>query len=656
MSGSFAWRYHSLVRCAALGCLCLTLLAAWSSAAPEKGQVLRAGAYAIDITPTKYPIVINGGFEPRWATHALDQIHARCLVLDDGKTRIAIVVVDACMLSRELLDQAKELAREKTGIPTNRMLISATHTHSAPASIGALGTDPDADYARFIPGRIAEGIERAAANLAPAKVGWAVVQAPEYTHCRRWIMRPDKVRDDPFGQPTVRAMMHPGYQNPDFLAPSGPVDAGLSLLSVQSLDGRPLALLANYSQHYFGSEPVSADYYGKFARKITQLIGAESVEPAFVGIMSQGTSGDLMWMDYSQPKQSIDIDTYAGAVAQKAYEGYKRIEYHNWVPLVMAERTLTLGVRLPDPERLAWAKEIVANLRGAAPKQIRGEKDYDGLREIYAREQILLVGRGATRELKLQAIRIGDLGITAIPDEVFGLTGLEIKALSPLQPTFNIELANGAEGYIPPPEQHKLGGYTTWAARTAGLEVNAAPKIANVELELLSEVSGKPRRVRSDPPSPYDKAIMGSSPAAFWKMHEFEGPEAADASGKNTPGAYEDGVVFYLEGPELHGLSAGASVDRAAQFAGGRAKGTIQGLSNPYSVEMWFYNELPVDIRGVTGYLFSRGPDGAMDAAGDRLGIGGQGFATGKLFFSAMGKGEMLQGKTESSRRHGIMW
>ena len=63
-----------------------------------------------------------------------------------------------------------------------------------------------------------------------------------------------------------------------------------------------------------------------------------------------------------------------------------------------------------------------------------------------AREQVLLVERGPTRELKLQAIRIGDLGITAIPDEVFGLTGLELKALSPLQPTFNMELANGSEG------------------------------------------------------------------------------------------------------------------------------------------------------------------------------------------------------------------
>jgi hypothetical protein len=76
--------------------------------------------------------------------------------------------------------------------------------------------------------------------------------------------------------------------------------------------------------------------------------------------------------------------------------------------------------------------------------------------EVYAREQVFL-HEDPTRELKLQALRIGDLGITAIPNEVFAITGLKLKAQSPLPTTFNIELANGAEGYIPPPAQTSAG-------------------------------------------------------------------------------------------------------------------------------------------------------------------------------------------------------
>src|SRR5208282_5632557 len=98
------------------------------------------------------------------------------------------------------------------------------------------------------------------------------------------------------------------------------------------------------------------------------------------------------------------------------------------------------------------------------------------------------------REVKIQAIKIGELGITASPNEVFAITGLKLKAQSPFDTTMNIELANGSEGYIPPPEQHALGGYTTWPARTAGLEAQAEPKIVAAVLELLERVAGKPRR------------------------------------------------------------------------------------------------------------------------------------------------------------------
>src|SRR5207237_7814842 len=104
-------------------------------------------------------------------------------------------------------------------------------------------------------------------------------------------------------------------------------------------------------------------------------------------------------------------------------------------------------------------------------------------------ETVLLAEGPPTRELKLQALRVGELGIAAIPCEVFAETGLAIKTASPLRPTFTIELANGHDGYIPPPEQHALGGYTTWRARSSCLEVNAEPKIRAAVIELLEEVA-----------------------------------------------------------------------------------------------------------------------------------------------------------------------
>ncbi|MFC1805675.1 hypothetical protein ACFL09_01675, partial [Planctomycetota bacterium] len=448
---------------------------------------LRAGACAVDISPKTFPVIVSGSFLSRTANGVRDRLHARSLVLDDGATRVAIVVVDTLFVPRDIADAVKAQAAKSTGIPPSHMLLCATHSHSCPSVAGCLGTDTDEPYRKFLPPLLVEAIEGAVKNLAPAKVGWATIDAPEHTHCRRWIFRPDKMRTDPFGQRNIRAHMHPGHQNADCIGPSGPPDPQLSILAVQAPDGRPVAVLANYSMHYYGAGAVSADYYGEFCRRLTALIGAEKAEPSFVAMMSHGTSGDLQWMDYGKPKNSLGLHRYADAVARKAFEAYQTIEYHDSTPVRMAETKLTLGRRLPDEKRLAWAKEMLAKMGDRKPKS---------LPEVYAREAIYL-HEEPRRELVLQALRVGDLGITAIPCEVYGLTGLKLKALSPLQPTMNIELANGCEGYIPPPALHPLGGYNTWPARTAGLEIEAERKITDAVLGLLEKVAGKPRREHS---------------------------------------------------------------------------------------------------------------------------------------------------------------
>jgi neutral ceramidase len=87
----------------------------------------------------------------------------------------------------------------------------------------------------------------------------------------------------------------------------------------------------------------------------------------------------------------------------------------------------------------------------------------------------------------MQAFRIGDLGIAAIPFEVFTEIGLEIKARSPFKDTFTIELANGSNGYLPTPPQHDLGGYETWLG-TNRVEREASVKITARILELLGSV------------------------------------------------------------------------------------------------------------------------------------------------------------------------
>ena len=127
---------------------------------------LKAGAARVDVTPIRLPVLVNGGMLSRSVENVSTRLYARAIVLDDGQQRLGIVVVDSCMMSRSLLDEAKQLAAQRTSILPDRMLISATHTHTAPASMGCLGTNADPTYVPYLREKLAEAL--AAAHLVAA--------------------------------------------------------------------------------------------------------------------------------------------------------------------------------------------------------------------------------------------------------------------------------------------------------------------------------------------------------------------------------------------------------------------------------------------------------------------------------------------------------
>ena len=562
---------------------------------------LRCGAAAVDVSPRQLPVIRNGGFLQAQDDMILDPLHARCLALDDGRLRIAIVVVDSCMLPLDVCDEAKRLAARATGMDPAKIMIAATHTHSAPSVMEyCLGSGCDEEYRNFLPGKIAEAVRLAFERCRPARVGWTRVDAAAFTKCRRWITRSDQWQQDPFGERSVNANMHPGHQNPNFIGPSGPVDPWLSLLMVTSDDGQPIAALANFSMHYFsGHSGVSADYYGRFAKALESKLGAENHQ--FVGIMSQGTSGDLWWGDYGRAREEKPfqhMNEFADGLAQIAIDAISDIEYHADVPLGMVEKRMTLGRRIPDEGRLAWARRL---------NELRGDRLPQDRPEVYAMQAVHL-HENPTDEVVLQAIRIGEMGITGMPNEVYALTGLKLKRRSPLDLTWNMSLANGACGYIPPPEQHALGGYTTWPATTAGLEVAAEPKIVNSLLGMLEQIAQKPAKVYREPDTEFSRHVLRSNPYAYWRLAEMEQSMAVDETGNNRSLRFDGLVAFHLPGRIGDGIGKPHD-SHAVQLAGGKLVGESLQLGESYSIQFSFLIGTPTDFRGTTAVLFSRGDD-----------------------------------------------
>jgi hypothetical protein len=241
-------------------------------------------------------------------------------------------------------------------------------------------------------------------------------------------------------------------------------------------------LLANYSTHYASapSHSVSADYFGEFCRVVAQELKADT---NFVALMSNGTSGDANPIDFTKAGWVATPPVVAKAVAGAALAALAEAKYHDDVRLAASTRHVTFGVRRPTLEQVAQARDYLATNVVNRPTR--------NWEENYARETTLLAEWPAAKEITLQALRIGDFAVAPVPCETFSITGLTIKRESPFPLTMVVGLANGYHGYLPPPDQFPLGGYTTWRARTSYLETNAEPKIRGVIAELLSSLLAK---------------------------------------------------------------------------------------------------------------------------------------------------------------------
>ncbi|MEO5602404.1 MAG: neutral/alkaline non-lysosomal ceramidase N-terminal domain-containing protein [Cyclobacteriaceae bacterium] len=453
-------------------------------------KIFQAGASTSNITPPLGPGIV-GNYESPPASYIHDELHARCVVLDDGDSRLVFVIVDNVGVSREVFDEAKRLVQKATGIPKENILMSSTHTHSATSAGGEgqkrRGHNPEAqldEYQTFLARRMSDGVQVAMKNLQPARIGWGVGKVPQHLFNRRWKMKTPV--PNPFGIPES-VVMNPGVGNPELVEPAGPTDPEVSFISVQSLEGRPLAVLGNYSLHYVGGVPdghISADYFGVFANQLTQLLKADQQDPPFVGILTNGTSGDVNNINFRGPAVKHapyeKMRIVANDVAQEVLRVYGTVQYKDWVKLQAAQTEVTLNVRRATPEMLAQAERFIArpdNVKPAHP-----------LEKIYA-ERVLQMQKEWPDQVDIivQAFRIGDLGVAAIPFETFTETGLEIKRKSPLKPTFTISLANGSYGYLPTPEQHAVGGYETWLT-TNKVQTDATRKIMRELMVLFSKM------------------------------------------------------------------------------------------------------------------------------------------------------------------------
>lgn len=460
-----------------------------SFSAAEDAAAFRAGAFAADITPQQFPLNMPGGFSANLAESANDPLHARALVLDDGKVSLAMVVVDNLGVSPALIIEAKAIASEKTGIPVEKMLISSTHTHSAPSSGGGKDGSPEAAYRQRLLDGVVEAIVKAHEARRPASVGAASHPLPEEVFNRRWFLKPGKMTPNPFGK-MDEVRMNPGTDPNTIDRPAAPTDPDFLILSIQDEKRRQIALYASYALHYVGATPpkeVSADYFGEFARLLPSRLRGDGT---MVAMLANGASGDINNIPFNVTRPPRETFEQVRIVAQKAADAawfaHRKIETHDKAPkLGMVERQVELRFRRPAEADLVAARKVL----GTTVKE--EVEALPRLAQHYAASVIAAAERAEkTITVPVQAIRVGDLAICGLPFEVLVEIGLEIREKSPFGETMVIGLANGRHGYLPNPKQHALGGYETWLG-TNMVEVDSSEILTKNLLEMFAELKGE---------------------------------------------------------------------------------------------------------------------------------------------------------------------
>jgi hypothetical protein len=414
----------------------------------------------------------------------------KSLVLDNGNARLAFALCDLCVTPGHVVTRAKEAIEREAGIPAAHVMIASTHTHSGPATIPLFQSEPDAAYLDWLAVRIADSVRLAARRLEPCRIGMGFGREDRIVFNRRYHMKAGTVNRNPFGGNDL-VKTNPGTGNPDVVKPAGPVDPAVGVLAVETHEGRPIAVLANYCLHYVGGvgpAHISADYFAYWAEAMARLAGVSNSigERPFVPIIMNGWQGNVNNIDVFGPRVSdppyARMKRVAEILAAECFRTWRTLRYQDSAELGASQEMMEFALRLPTAGEVSAARKLVDSRPAAAVL-----KDQE---LVYARETVTLgTDYPKTVTTPIQALRVGDLGIAAFPGEPFVELGLELRAKSPFKGNYLVGLANDHQGYVPTPEALEQGGYETWRAKTSYLEKNASPKLVAALLGRLGSLA-----------------------------------------------------------------------------------------------------------------------------------------------------------------------
>lgn len=436
----------------------------------------KVGAAQVDITP---PVGTprGGAYATVRTTGLLDSLFAKAIVVEQNGEKAAFVALDVVGTPRALVVATRKLIAAQTGIAGDRVMISATHTHSGPVlprdsmmdDVQGGKSPLIVDYMAKFPALIAQAVADANAKLAPATASAALGHEENISYNRRFVMKDGSYE------------WHRPKQINDLLRPAGPIDPEVGVLHLASA-GRvpvPLATYVNFAMHanVIGGNRLSADYPAYLAKRLADYFG-----PDMVTFFANGCCGNIghinpHWTTKHTATSAVErVGTVLAAAVFRTLP--------NLTPLTTS--TPRVRSQMVTLQRRTFSESEIAEARRNA------RRISDPALDIPARAKVVCVldtvaQQGTPLEAEVQVIALSDeLAIVALPGEMFVELGLALKKASPFKHTFIAELANGSIGYIPNRSAFAEGLYEVISTRAVE---GSGERLIETALELLRQLA-----------------------------------------------------------------------------------------------------------------------------------------------------------------------
>jgi len=441
---------------------------------------LQAGFARANINPM-LGIGVSGYFKERFADTVLDDLEANCVALCAEQTKALLITVDLLGPESACYDMFRKAIFTATGIPTDAIFISATHTHTGPI-VDDKSTDTKVqEYITFLGARLVDVAVLALQDMKPARMGWGIGQAPNVAFVRRFRMRDGSIQTNP------------GVNNPDIVEPIGSIDERVNVLRIDREGGETL-VLANFGNHpdVVGGCSISGDWPSMTRRTVEKVLdntkciffnGAQG-DVNHVNVHPNGGDFNGMFNDFDGVSRGYaHAQHIANVVTGAVLQVFEKVCYQDVDTIRTMSHVFQLPSNMPNPEDLPNARYINQMHEDGRDAEL----PYKGmmLTTVVAEAQRMLRLENGPESfrMELSGVAIGPIVMVGIPGEPFNDIGLGIKDTEGWDVILPCCLTNGYIGYFPTMNAYTEGGYE---ARSSSFKAGVAERIIEESKKMLT--------------------------------------------------------------------------------------------------------------------------------------------------------------------------